>query len=157
MKALRLQLFLALATFCGVYAQPLLNSSNALDTRQPSSMEITTSSSEARTRFEHGLAQMDTLHREAALQEWRDAARVDPKFALAHIFLAMLSRDPAELVKERERALGTRKFAGKEERLIIDWIANSNQSRWVPAIQAMNEALHEYPRDKYLAWLGACG
>ena len=44
----------------------------------------------------------------------------------------MLSRDPAEQVKERERALATRKFAGKEERLIVDWIANSNQSRWVP-------------------------
>jgi tetratricopeptide (TPR) repeat protein len=154
MKALRLQLFLALATFCGVHAQPPVNPSNTPDTRQPNSIEITTSSAEARARFEHGLAQMDTLHREAALQEWRDAARVDPKFALAHIFLAMLSRDPAEQVKERERALATRKFAGKEERLIIDWIANSNQSRWVPAIQAMNEALHEYPRDKYLAWLG---
>ena len=153
MKALRLQLFLALATFCGVHAQPLVNPSNTLDTRQPGSIQITTSSFEARARFEHGLARMETLHWEAALKEWRGAVQTDPQFALAHIFLAMLSRDPAEQVKERERALATRKFAGKEERLIIDWIANSNQSRWVPAIQAMNEALNEYPRDKYLAWL----
>ena len=160
MKALRLQLFLWLGVFAGVaQAQLRLSSSSAkpaasaTDTRQPNSIEITTSSAEARARFEHGLAQMDTLHREAALQEWRDAARVDPKFALAHIFLAMLSRDPKEQVTERERAQTARKFAGKEEQLIVDWIANSNQSRWVPAIQAMNEALSEYPQDKYLAWL----
>jgi tetratricopeptide (TPR) repeat protein len=160
MKVLRLQLVLWLIVLAGIaQAQLLLSSSSAkpavaaADTRQPNSIEITTSSAEARARFEHGLAQMDALHREAALQEWRDAARVDPKFALAHIFLAMLSRDPKEQVTERERARAARKFAGKEEQLIVDWIANSNQSRWVPAIQAMNEALSEYPQDKYLAWL----
>ena len=122
-----------------------MNPSNALDTRQPNSIEITTSSAEASARFEHGLAEMDTLHREAALQEWRDAARVDPKFALAHIFSPRLTRPHRAGDGARTRP-ATRKFAGKEERLMIDWIANSNQSRWVPAIQAMNEALNEYPR-----------
>jgi tetratricopeptide (TPR) repeat protein len=153
MKVFRLQLFLALTAFCDIVHTQQMVDANTLDTRQPNNIEITTSSSEARARFERGLAQMEILHRGDALQEWRDAAKVDPKFALAHIFLAMFSRDPAEQVVERGRALATRKFAGKEERLIIDWIANSNQSRWVPAIQAMNEALNEYPQDKYLAWL----
>jgi len=49
--------------------------------------------------------------------------------------------------------LATRKNAGSEEQLIIDWISNANQSHWVPAIQAMNEALSRYPQDKHLAWL----
>jgi tetratricopeptide (TPR) repeat protein len=158
MKALRLQLFLALAALLSsASGQQMVSSTStqpaAADLRQPNGLEITTFSAEARARFERGLARMETLHWETALQEWRDAAQVDPQFALAHIFLAMLSRDPIEQVTERDRALATRKFAGKEEQLIIDWIANSNQSRWVPAIQAMNEALSDYPQDKYLAWL----
>ncbi|HKF23293.1 MAG TPA: tetratricopeptide repeat protein [Candidatus Angelobacter sp.] len=116
-------------------------------------IEITTSSPEARTRFEQGLVQMETLHWEAALKEWRQATQADPKFALAHIFLAMLSRDPAEQVVEREKALAARQTAGPEEQLIIDWIANAGENHWVPAIQAMNTALERYPQDKHLTWL----
>jgi tetratricopeptide (TPR) repeat protein len=96
---------------------------------------------------------METLHWEPAMQEWRLAAQADPQFALAHIFLTMLSRDPAEQVTEREKAVATRKFASPEEQLIVDWISNSNQSHWIPAIQAMNEALERFPNDKHLAWL----
>jgi Tfp pilus assembly protein PilF len=116
-------------------------------------MQVSTSSAEARNHFELGMAKMETLHWEAALQEWRLAAQADPQFALAHIFLTMLSRDPAEQVAEREKAVAARNSAGPEEQLIIDWIGNSNQSHWIPAIQAMNEALDDFPKDKHLAWL----
>jgi tetratricopeptide (TPR) repeat protein len=116
-------------------------------------MQITTSSAQARALFEQGLAEMSVLHWEAALTNWRDAAEVDYHFALAHALLAMLSRDPVEQVAERDKALLTKKFVGPEEQLIVDWVSNSSQSRWVPAIQAMNQALSEYPQDKYLAWL----
>jgi tetratricopeptide (TPR) repeat protein len=115
--------------------------------------QITTASVEARSLFQQGLSKMETLHWEAAVSDWRSAAQADPNFALAHAFLAMLSRDPVEQVAERDKAVATRKFAGPEEQLIVDWVSNSSQSQWVPAIQAMNEALAEYPRDKYLAWL----
>lgn len=121
--------------------------------KQAATMEITTGSPQARAFFEQGLAKMQTLHWEPALAHWRDAAAADPNFSLAHAFLAMLSRDPIEQVAERDRAIATRSFAGREEQLIVDWVANSSQSHWVPAIQAMNEALAEYPNDKYLAWL----
>lgn len=116
-------------------------------------MQLTTNSAEARNHFEQGMARMETLHWEEALQEWREAAKADQQFALAHIFLTMLSRDPAEQVAEREKAVAARKFAGPEEQLIIDWISNANQSQWIPAIQAMNEALERFPKDKHLAWL----
>lgn len=116
-------------------------------------MQITTASAPARASFEQGLSKMEALHWEAALQEWRQAAKADPQFALAHIFLTMLSRDPVEQVTERDKALASRNLAGPEEKLVIDWIANANQSRWIPAIQAMNEALYQYPKDKHLAWL----
>jgi tetratricopeptide (TPR) repeat protein len=116
-------------------------------------MQITTTSAEARSHFQQGMAKMETLHWEPAMQEWRLAAQADPQFALAHIFLTMLSRDPAEQVTEREKAVASRKFASPEEQLIVDWISNSNQSHWIPAIQAMNEALERFPNDKHLAWL----
>ncbi len=117
------------------------------------SLEITTHSSSARAAFNDGLSKMETLHWEPALISWRAAAKADPDFALAHALLAMLSRDPAEQVAERDRALASRKSAGPEEQFIVDWVVNASQSHWVPAIQAMNEALRQYPRDKHLAWL----
>lgn len=116
-------------------------------------MEITTKSPQARTAFNDGIAKMETLHWEPALESWRASAKADPDFALAHALLAMLSRDPVEQVAERDRALAAKKFAGMEEQLIVDWVANSSQGHYVPAIQAMNEALHQYPNDKHLAWL----
>jgi tetratricopeptide (TPR) repeat protein len=121
--------------------------------RDKTGIEITTRSHAARVAFQHGLSQMETLHWEAALEEWRKATQADPQFALAHAFLAMLSRDPAEQVAEREKALASKKTSGPEEHLIIDWVANAGESHWVPAIQAMNTALDRYPKDKYLAWL----
>lgn len=120
---------------------------------QTLAVRVSTKSPQARAFFEQGISKMETLHWEPALQEWRNATQADPKFALAHIFLTMLSRDPVEQVSEREKALATRKGANREEQLIIDWIGNANQSKWVPAIQAMNEALSEFPDDKHLAWL----
>ena len=127
--------------------------SPAPQAQSASEIQITTSSPQARALFEQGLKKMETLHWEAALADWRDAAQVDPKFALAHAFLAMLSRDPVEQVAERDKAMATRNFGSREEQLIVDWVVNSSQSRWVPAIQAMNEALADYPKDKYVAWL----
>ena len=119
----------------------------------PDAMQVTTSSPDARSHFEKGMTLMEVLHWEAALQEWRKATWSDQNFALAHIFLTMLSRDPAEQVEERKKAVNAREFAGPEEQLIIDWIANANRSQWIPAIQAMNEALRQFPNDKHLAWL----
>lgn len=116
-------------------------------------MEITTKSPQARTAFKDGIAKMETLHWESALESWRAAAKADPDFALAHAFLAMLSRDPVEQVAERDKALAARSSAGPEEQLIVDWVANASQGHWVPAIQAMNEMLRQNPQDKHLAWL----
>jgi Flp pilus assembly protein TadD len=67
--------------------------------------------------------------------------------------LTFFSQDPSEQVAEREKALATRANAGPEEKLVIDWLANASQAKWVPAIQAMNEALTNYPHDKHLHWL----
>src|SRR5205807_3807035 len=56
-------------------------------------------------------------------------------------------------ISEQEKALESKAYAGREEELIVDWLANTVQSHWIPAIQAMNEALQQYPNDGGLAWL----
>src|SRR5215471_16992006 len=121
--------------------------------QQPAGMEMSTQSAKARAFFEEGLAKMETLHTQAALQNWRKATEADPNFALAHIFLAYFAQDPTEQVAERGKALAARHLAGPEEQLIIDWLAYGSKSQIVPAIQAMNEALERYQDDKHLAWL----
>jgi tetratricopeptide (TPR) repeat protein len=116
-------------------------------------IQITTKSHRAHELFEQGLVKISLLHQQAGLELMRQAVKADPNFALAHIFIAFFSQDPAEQVAEREKAMATRKFAGPEEQLIIDWQANASEARWVPAIQAMNSALAQYPNDKYLHWM----
>jgi Flp pilus assembly protein TadD len=119
----------------------------------PNGMHISTKSPQAHGFFEKGMQKMEMLHTEDGLNNFRSAVQADPQFALGHIFLTFFSQDPTEQVAEREKALATRASAGAEEKLIIDWLANASQARWIPAIQAMNEALQAYPQDKHLHWI----
>jgi tetratricopeptide (TPR) repeat protein len=119
----------------------------------PTGMHISTKSPQAHAFFEKAMAKMEMLHTADGLENFRKAVQADPQFALGHIFLTFFSQDPTEQVAEREKALATRASAGPEEKLIIDWLANASQAKWVPAIQAMNEALTSYPNDKHLHWL----
>jgi tetratricopeptide (TPR) repeat protein len=116
-------------------------------------LQVTTKSPRAHAFFEQGLRKVEVLQVLGALENWRQAVQADPHFALGHIFLAFFSRDPGEQVAEREKALATRQYAGPEEQLIIDWVSNAGEAHWIPAIQAMNEGLERYPRDKYLLWM----
>jgi len=119
----------------------------------PTGMHISTRSPQAHAFFEKAMAKMEMLHTADGLENFRNAVQADPQFALGHIMLTFFSQDPIEQVAEREKALATRANAGPEEKLIIDWLANASQAKWVPAIQAMNEALTSYPHDKHLHWL----
>jgi len=119
----------------------------------PTGMHISTKSPQAHALFEKAMHKMEMLHTQDGLDNFRSAVQADPQFALGHIFLTFFSQDPTEQVAEREKALATRASAGPEEKLIIDWLANASQAHWVPAIQAMNEALSSYPNDKHLHWL----
>jgi Flp pilus assembly protein TadD len=119
----------------------------------PNGMHISTKSPQAHVYFEKGLARMEMLHEQDALENFRNSANADPQFALAHIFLTFFSPDPTEQVIERDKALANREYANAEEKLIVDWLAASKQSRLIPAIQSMNEVLQDYPQDKHLYWL----
>lgn len=119
----------------------------------PGGMQISTKSPKAHAFFEQGLAKIEMLHVQAGLEKLRLAVQADPHFALGHIFINFFSENPAEQLAERDQALANRRYAGPEEQLIIDWLANASQAHWITAIQSMNGALERYPRDKHLAWL----
>lgn len=119
----------------------------------PSGLHITTKSPQAHVYFEKAIQKMEMLHIQDGLENFRNAVKADPQFALGHIMLTFFSQDPTEQLAELEKALATRDAAGPEEKLIVDWLANASQAKWIPAIQAMNEALEKYPHDKHLHWL----
>ncbi len=119
----------------------------------PIGIHVSTKSPQAHMFLEKGIAKMETLHMQEALQNLRSAVKADPQFALGHILLAFFTGDPTEQLAERDKALATRNSANAEEKLIVDWLANSSQGSFIPAIQAMNEALQGYPKDKHLHWL----
>jgi tetratricopeptide (TPR) repeat protein len=121
-------------------------------------LPITTHSKQARQLFDTGLVKMENLHSIEGIQDLRKAAQVDPDFALANILISFESVDqavdPEEKVAARERAKAARGKVSHGEQLVIDWIGNSSEGKIIPAIQAMNSVLEEYPKDKMLAWLG---
>jgi tetratricopeptide (TPR) repeat protein len=119
----------------------------------PNGLHTSTKSPQAHAAFEKGMEKMEMLHIQDGLENFRSSVKADPQFALGHIILMFFTQDPTEKVSELDKALATRSSANAEEKLIIDWLANQSQAKWIPAIQAMNEALEQYPQDKHLHWL----
>jgi tetratricopeptide (TPR) repeat protein len=122
-------------------------------------LPVTTKSPQARRLFEGALVKLENLHGPEAMQDLRKAVRQDPDFALANIMITFVSVDPtvdpAEQVSARTKANASKSKVSPGERMVIDWLTYSSEGKMVPAIQAMNGVLEEYPNDKYLAWLGA--
>lgn len=67
-------------------------------------MPVTTSSPRARELFDRALTDYENLYLERANIGWRAAVQTDPNFALAYIFIAYNSNDPAEANAAREKA-----------------------------------------------------
>src|SRR5947208_639521 len=126
---------------------------------QQGSLPITTKSAPAHQLFVDGLVKLQNLHGPEAMQDLHKAIQLDPDFALANIMISFESVDPsvdpAEKVAARDRANAAKSKVSRGEQLVIDWLSNSSEGKIVPAIQAMNEVLEQYPNDKFLAWLGA--
>ena len=113
---------LALGTVFGIFGL------HAFAHESATGMHISTKSPQAHVLFEKGIQKMEMLHTQDGLDNFRNAVKADPQFALGHIFLTFFSQDPTEQVAEREKALATRASAGPEEKLIVDWLANASQA-----------------------------
>ena len=118
-------------------------------------MPITTSSPKARELYERALTDYENLYLERANIGWRAAVHADPNFALAYVFLAYNSLDPAEAKAADEKAKLLAPKTTPGERLLIQWIIASKENNLVAAISAMNDMQEMFPKDKHLAYQAA--
>lgn len=116
-------------------------------------MPVTTASPKARELFDRALTDYENLYLERANIGWRAAVQADPNFALAYVFIAYNSTDPAEASAAREKAKLLAPKATPGERLLIQWITSVKENNFIAGISAMNDMLEMFPRDKRLAYL----
>ena len=119
----------------------------------PKTMPVTTSSPQARELFARALTDYENLYLERANTGWRAAIKADPNFALAYVFIAYNSNDPAEANAAREKAKVLAAKTTPGERLLIQWITSVKENNFIAGISAMNDMLEMFPKDKQLAYL----
>ncbi len=116
-------------------------------------LPLTVHSKRARLLFEQGMTDFANLQTAKALDEWRQSAMRDPNFALAHIFICFNSKDPAEQSAELAKAKAHERQATRGERLLIRWVEGVRENNYVAGIQAMNDLVGLYPKDKQLLYV----
>jgi len=119
----------------------------------PTKLPVTTSSVEARKRFEKAMQNLEYIRSADALNDLRRSVKADPNFAQALILISHLSRDPDEQRATRSQAQLLAARVSPGERLLIRWLAGVQEDNYVPAIAAMNDLLTKYPQDQRLAFL----
>jgi len=63
---------------------------------EPQRLPITTSHPEALALFEHGIVNYENYHLDEAVADWRKAVQLDPKFAIADVWISLVTNDPKE-------------------------------------------------------------
>ncbi len=116
-------------------------------------LPVTTASVEARKRFQRAMQNLGYIRRDDALQDLREATKVDPNFAQALILISHLTHDPEEQRTTRTKAKQLARRVSPPERLLIRWLSGVQEDNYVPAIAAMNELLAQFPGDQQLAFL----
>jgi len=98
---------------------------------------------------------IDQVEQEKAIQVLRKALKADPNFAMAHEILAQISLEPSEQVSEQQKATATKRNASLAEQAIIDWFQNAADHNLIAAITNMNDALRQYPHDRWVVYLSS--
>ena len=155
--AKRTQGLLAIRMTVAVLAAGLLSATAAVAQQanaESATLPLTSKSPEAlqlvQTAWQLNL---DQVEQEKAVEVLRKAVQIDPNFALAHELLAQSSLDPAEQVREQQKAFATRNFASPAERLVIEWWQDASDHKLISAITKMNDVLSQYPHDKWVVFL----
>jgi tetratricopeptide (TPR) repeat protein len=95
----------------------------------------------------------DQVEQVQAMDVMRKVVKIDPQFAMGHEILSRISLDPAEQVNEQKQAFANRSHANASEQIVIDWFQSAADHKLIPAITNMNDVLHKYPHDHWLAFL----
>ena len=114
---------------------------------------LTTTSATARALYQKGVQDFENLYLERCVDDWRAAAKEDPKFALAWAQIAWNSSNPQEVSDARAKAQALAPSLTPGEQLMIAWIAKPQEGDYLGGISAMNDLLELYPKDKDLLYL----
>jgi tetratricopeptide (TPR) repeat protein len=126
----------------------------AQSSRQGDVLPLTTKSEEVRRLVEKAWAVgLDQVQQQQAIEVLRKALKIDPSFAMGHELLSQIGLDPAEQVREQQKAYATRSHASAAERLVIEWLQDTDDHKLIPAITKMNDVLSRYPHDKWVVFL----
>ncbi|MBV8051422.1 MAG: hypothetical protein JOZ80_09550 [Acidobacteriaceae bacterium] len=124
------------------------------DKPQSGALPITTKSKQVHHLLDEAWRlNLDEVQQSDAIVVLRKATKLDPNFAFGHLLLSQCSLDPAEQVREQQKAFATRAHASSGERLVIDWFQNAADHKLIPAITDMNEVLSRYPHDRWVVFL----
>ena len=116
-------------------------------------LPVTTSSARARELYEKGMADYENEYLERANDDWRAAVKEDPDLALAWIWIAFNSGNPQEVSAARFKAKELASKLTPGEQLMIAWIVKVQEGDYLGGIEAMNDMLEMYPRDKHVLYL----
>jgi tetratricopeptide (TPR) repeat protein len=122
----------------------------AQDTAATQDVPLTTRSAEARQLFLDGRHYRENWRLAEALKAWRAAAKKDPDFAMAQLYVSLYTPNPKEQAKTRASAKRLLTRATLGEQLTIKWLGDAQEGNFLPAIASMNDLLEMYPRDKWL-------
>jgi tetratricopeptide (TPR) repeat protein len=117
------------------------------------SLPITTNSPHAHALYDKGIKDYENLYLERCNDDWRAAVKADPNLAVAWALIAFNSTDPKEVTvaREKAKALAPKLTAG--EQLMIGWIVKVQEGDALGGIEAMNDMLEMFPKDKHLFYL----
>jgi tetratricopeptide (TPR) repeat protein len=156
MKFLRfpaLVTLLILASVAGSMAASRKGAKAPVKETPPEKFPVTTTSAAAARYFETGMVHYENHRWNFALNDWREAIKLDPKFALAYAWICMTTTDPAEESNDRAQAEAAMNQLTPGEQLMVRWVAGIHENNYVEGIAAMNDLLEMYPRDKRLNFL----
>jgi tetratricopeptide (TPR) repeat protein len=117
------------------------------------SLPVTTSSAGARALYVKGMRDYENLYLERCNDDWRAAVKADPNLAVAWAWIAFNSSNPEEVSAARAKAKALAPKLTPGEKLMIDWIAKVQEGDFIGGIEAMNDMLEMYPKDKHLLYL----
>jgi tetratricopeptide (TPR) repeat protein len=121
---------------------------------QAATLQLTTSSPEARQLVEKALAiYLDQVQQTEAIGILHKAINLDPAFAMAHELLAQISLDSAEQLSEQAKAYTYREDVSAPEREAIEWYQDAYDHKLLSAITRMNDLLTQLPHDKTVVWM----
>lgn len=119
----------------------------------PETLPLSTNSAAAKASFRKGMVYVENLRTDEALVAFKQSAKSDPNFAMAQLFVAYITKDPAEESAARTKAKALAAKATPGEQLAIKWLTGIRENDFVSAIAAMNDLLSQFPRDKQLHFL----